>query len=102
MTDLLIAFVIPILVIIVSIVLETILRCPFKVAGIIFVLLIIAALVLGATLTNIILAWFYTLLAFITALVVERIYSICTNNNNNSNNNGCGCNNQNSGCRCRR
>lgn len=44
--DLLITFVIPILVIIVAAILQTLLNCPFKVAGIIFVIAIIVALVL--------------------------------------------------------
>ena len=40
MTDLLIAFVIPVLVIIVAAILQTLLKCPYKVAAIVFVIVI--------------------------------------------------------------
>lgn len=73
MTDLLITFVIPILVIIASAILQKILRNPFEVAGIIFIILIIVALVLGGTTLFITLAWVYTILALITALIVSRL-----------------------------
>ena len=72
MTDLLIAFVIPILVIIFAAILQTILHCPVKVAGIVFVIAIVIALVLGGTAILIALAWLYTLLAFVTAFVISR------------------------------
>lgn len=94
MTDLLIAFVIPILVVIVAAVLQTILHCPFKVAGIVFVILIIAALALGGTILYIAFAWIFTVLAFIVAYLICRCLRwncSCNcggNNNNNGNNNG--------------
>lgn len=96
MTDLLIAFVIPVLVVIVAAVLQTILHCPFKVAGIVFVILIIAALVLGGSILYIAFAWIFTVLAFIVAYLICRCLRwncSCNcncggNNNNNRNNNG--------------
>lgn len=93
MTDLLIAFVIPVLVIVVAAILQTILNCPFKVAGIIFVAAIIIALVLGGSAILIALAWIYTLLAFVVAYIICRFFRwecnsnrncICCSNNNNS------------------
>ena len=119
MTDLLIAFVIPILVIIIAAILQTLLNCPFKVAGIIFVIAIIVAIVLGGSAIFIALAWGYTLLAFIVAFIICKFFkwecnnNNCTccrdNNNNNSNdddNDNCNCNNDNDNCnrrcRCRR
>jgi len=76
MTDLLIAFVIPILVIIISAILQTIIKCSYKVAVIAFVLLIIVALLFGGTILYFALAWIYTILAFIIASVIGR----CTGN----------------------
>lgn len=97
MTDLLIAFVIPVLVIVVSAILQTILNCPFKVAGVIFVIAIIIALVLGGTAILIALAWIYTLLAFVVAYIICRFFrwecnstnncNCCRNNNNTGNGN---------------
>ena len=108
MTDLLIAFVIPVLVIVVAAILQTILNCPFKVAGIIFVAAIIIAIILGGTTVLIALAWIYTLLAFIVAYIICRFFRwecnsnrncICCSNNNDSNNtaNGNTGNNNNAG-----
>ena len=93
MTDLLIAFVIPVLVVIVAAVLQTILHCPFKVAGIVFVLLIIAALALGGTILYIAFAWIFTVLAFIVAYLICRCLRWncscnCGGNNNNNGNSG--------------
>ena len=44
MTDLLIAFVIPVLVVIAAAILQTLVRCAFKVAAIIFIIVITVAL----------------------------------------------------------
>lgn len=90
MTDILIAFVIPIIAIILAIILETILRCPYKVAGLVFVILIITAFAFGGSLLYIALAWLYTILAYGVARIVERII-LCCNNSNNIND-SCGCN----------
>lgn len=95
MTDLLIAFVIPILVIIVASILQTLLNCPFKVAGIIFVIAIIVVIVLGGSAILIALAWIYTVLAFIAAFIVCKFFRwqcsnnncMCCSGNNNSNDN---------------
>ena len=93
MTDLLIAFVIPILVVIVAAVLQTILHCPFKVAGIVFVILIIAALALGGSLLYIAFAWIFTVLAFVVAYLICRCLRwgcSCNCGGNNNNNGGSG------------
>ena len=78
MTELLIAFVIPILVILFAIVLQTILHCPYKVTAIIFIILITIAIILsvifGNTLLFILLAWLYTFIAFVTALAVKKFF----------------------------
>ena len=78
MTELLIAFVIPILVILFAIVLQTILHCPYKVTAIIFIILITIAIILsvifGNTLLFILLAWLYTFIAFVTAFAVKRFF----------------------------
>ena len=93
MTDLLIAFVIPVLVVIVAAVLQTILHCPFKVAGIVFVILIIAALALGGSLLYIAFAWIFTVLAFVVAYLICRCLRwgcSCNCGGNNNNNGGSG------------
>lgn len=101
MTDLLIAFVIPVLVVIIAAILQSILHCPFKVAGIVFVLLIIAALALGGTILLIAFAWIYTVLAFIVAYLICRCFRWnCRCNcggNNDDNNNGSNNGNGNTG-----
>lgn len=88
MTDLLIAFVIPILVMIAAAILQTLIRCAFKVAAIIFIIVISVAFALGGTLLLIALAWVYTFIAFITAFIVSRF---CGDENDN-----CCCGNRNS------
>lgn len=107
MTDLLIAFVIPVLVIVVSAILQTILNCPFKVAGVVFVIAIIIALVLGGTTLLIALAWIYTLLAFVVAYIICRFFrwecnsnrncNCCSGNNENNNSGNGNTGNNNSG-----
>ena len=80
MTDLLIAFVIPVLVIIGAVILQRIVRNPFEVAGIVFIIMIVVAFILGGTILFITLAWVYTLLALITALIVSRLCCRCRRN----------------------
>lgn len=104
--DLLVTFVIPILVIIVAAILQTILNCPFKVAGLVFVVAVIVAIVLGGSITLIALAWFYTVFAFVAAYLICRFFrwecrsnncTCCSQNSNtgnvNSGNNNTGNNN---------
>lgn len=119
MTDLLIAFVIPILVIVISAILQTLLKCPFKVAGIVFVIAIIVAIVLGGSAILIALAWGYTILAFIVAFIICKFFrwecsdnscTCCPDNNDNTGNNNDNSNNDDNNnsnrccrcCRCRR
>jgi len=109
MTDILIFLVVPIFVIIASIILQTLLRCPFKVAGIIFIILIAVALIFGGTAMLLALAWIYSILALVVAWLISRCFRPCNNDNeddnndsddddsdnNDSDNGGCCCNNRN-------
>ena len=106
MNTLLIFFALPIAVIIISIALQKIFKCPFLVAGIIFAAFLIATFVIG-NLTYLVATIAYTILAFITAVLTniicrilreldrredERNSSNCCNRgrnrNTNNNNNG--------------
>ncbi len=115
MNILLIFFAIPIATIILSAILETFIRCPFKVAGIFFSIFLVLAFILGGTAELIVAAIIYTILSFITAYIVEIILRNreenncgCNNNdnncgcNNNNNNNNCSSNGSNNGCGCGR
>ncbi len=108
MNILLIFFAIPIATIILSAILETFIRCPFKVAGIFFSIFLVLAFILGGTAELIVAAIIYTILSFITAYIVEIILrnreenNCGCNNNNNNNNNNCGSNGSNNGCGCGR
>lgn len=75
MNILLIFFAIPIAVIILSIILETYMRSPLKVAGIFFSIFIVLAFALGGTAELIVAAIVYTLISLITAYIVELITS---------------------------
>ena len=107
MNTLLIFFALPIAVIIISIALQKIFKCPFLVAGIIFaIFLIVTFSSFGSEFLVATIA--YTILAYITALIIKRledrnnslqtIEEIIINNNENTNvvatNNSCGCNNR--------
>ena len=114
MNILLIFFAIPIATIILSAILETFIRCPFKVAGIFFSIFLVLAFILGGTAELIVAAIIYTILSFITAYIVEVILRNreenncgCNNNDNNcgcnnNNNNNCGSSGSNNGCGCGR
>lgn len=114
MNILLIFFAIPIATIILSAILETFIRCPFKVAGIFFSIFLVLAFILGGTAELIAAAIIYTILSFITAYIVEVILRNreenncgCNNNDNNcgcnnNNNNNCGSSGSNNGCGCGR
>ena len=71
MNNLLIFFALPISTIILSGIFETILNCPFKVAGIAFAIYLIVAFALGGTAELIVAAIIYTILSLITALIVR-------------------------------
>lgn len=94
MNTLLIFFALPIATIILSIVLEKILRCPILTAATFFAIYLIVAFALFNE-TALVFVIIYTILAYITALIAEFFFSRCrkrecTNNcccpNNNSNN----------------
>lgn len=101
MNTLLIFFALPIAVIIISIALQKIFKCPFLVAGIIFAAFLIVTFVVG-NLNLLIATIAYTILAFITAVLTniicrilreldsregERQTSCCNRRGRNSNNN---------------
>ncbi len=89
-TLLLIFFALPIAVIIVSIALQKILKCPFLVAGIIFAIFLIVTFVIG-NLIYLVATIAYTLLAFITALITKLICRIIKELDER--NGRCGCSN---------
>lgn len=95
MNTLLIFFALPIAIIIISIVLQKILKCPFLVAGVIFaILLIVAFAVFDATFLIFVIA--YTILSFIVAYLTMLICEFA-HNNRCCCNNKCNCNNN---CSC--
>ncbi len=81
MNNLLIFFALPIATIILAGIFQTIIKCPYKIAGITFAIYLIVAFALGGTAELIIAAIIYTILAFLTALLV--MFS-CSNTANNS------------------
>ena len=108
MNILLIFFAIPLATIILSIILQTLICCPFKVAGIAFSIFIVLAFVFGGTAALIVAAIVYTILSLISAVITMIIQnrrrdsdnefnSGCNGNNNCSNNGSCGNNNWNNG-----
>lgn len=122
---LLIFFAIPVATIILSAILQTLLNCPLKVAGIAFSIFLIVAFALGGTAELIIAAIVYTIISLVTAFIVmiiqnrnciiENLCNNCNSDNNgncdcnnngygcsnNNNNNSCNCRNNNSSCSCR-
>lgn len=83
MNVLLIFFAIPLAVIILSAILETFIKCPVKVAGIFFSIFIVVAFALGGTAELIVLAIIYTIISFITALIVKLVSNwLCGRRNN--------------------
>lgn len=104
MNNLLIFFAIPLATIILSSILETLIHCPFKVAGIAFSIFIVIAFALGGTAELIVAAIIYTILSFLSAFLTRIILNRTDDENENSN--SCGCNNSNNNnnntCSCRR
>ena len=89
MNTLLIFFAIPVAVVILSIILETLLKNSCKVAGIFFSIFLVTVFAIGATAMYIALIIGYTVLSFITAYLVMLICSgrrifPCYNNYYNS------------------
>lgn len=81
MNILLIFFAIPIAIIILSVILETFIKYPIKVAGIFFAIFLVVAFALGGTAELIVLAIAYTILSFIAAYLTSIICcrrSCCT------------------------
>ena len=82
MNTLLIFFALPIAVIIFSIILQRIFRCPFIVASIIFAVFLIVAFVIG-TFEALVAAIAYTLLSLLTAYIVMLLCRINWDEDNN-------------------
>ena len=75
MSNLLVFFAIPLATIILSAILETFIHNPIKVAGIFFSIFIVVAFALGGTAEYIVAAIIYTIISFVTALIVHRYCS---------------------------
>jgi len=75
MNTLLIFFALPIAIIIISIALQKIFKCPFLVAGIIFAIFLIVTFTIG-NLNYLVATIAYTILAFITAILTNIICRI--------------------------
>ena len=75
MNTLLIFFALPIAIIIISIALQKIFKCPFLVAGIIFAIFLIVTFAIG-NLNYLVATIAYTILAFITAILTNIICRI--------------------------
>ena len=75
MNTLLIFFALPIAIIIISIALQKIFKCPFLVAGIIFAIFLIVTFTIG-NLNYLVATRAYTILAFITAILTNIICRI--------------------------
>lgn len=98
MNILLIFFAIPLATIILSSILETLIRCPFKVAGIAFSIFIIVAFALGGSAELIIAAIVYTIISLLTAFITMIIQNRIENNSSCNCNNNCSGNNCNNSC----
>ena len=95
-TLLLIFFALPIAVIIISIALQKIFKCPFLVAAIIFAIFLVVTFALG-NLVFLVATIAYTILAFITAVITKIICRIIEELDNRE---SCECRRED--CRCRR
>lgn len=103
MNVLLIFFALPIATIILAAVLEKLLNCPLAVAAVAFAIYLIVTFA-AFDVTFLIATIVYTILAFVTALIVRFIKNWLSdsednesnncllNTNNGNTNNGCGCN----------
>ncbi len=84
MNNLLIFFAIPVATIILSIILETLIKCPFKVAGIAFSIFLITAFALGGTVEWLVLAIAYTIISFISAYLTYMFENKQEGNNSSN------------------
>ncbi len=73
MNNLLVFFAIPIAVIILSVIFETFIKNPIKVAGIFFSIFLVVAFALGGTAELIVLAIVYTIISFISAYIISIV-----------------------------
>lgn len=96
MNILLIFFAIPIAVIILSIILETFIKCPIKVAGIFFAIFLVIAVALGGSAELLIATIIYTIISFISAWII-RIFCMRENECNRNRRKCCDFSN----CMCR-
>ena len=94
MNTLLIFFALPIAVIIISIALQKILKCPFLVAAIIFAIFLIVTFVIN-NLTFLVATIAYTILAFITAVLTNLVCRILRELDNREERSSCNCNTSN-------
>ncbi len=86
MNILLIFFAIPLAVIILSAILESLINCPFKVAGIFFAIFIVVAFALGGTAELLVATIVYTIISYITAVIIRYIINRrCRNSEDNCN-----------------
>ena len=89
-TLLLIFFALPIAVIVISIALQKILKCPFLVAGIIFAIFLVVTFIIG-NLIYLVAAIAYAILAFITAVITKLICRILKELDERNGRGRCGC-----------
>ncbi len=85
MNNLLIFFAIPVATIILSIIFETLIKCPFKIAGIAFSIFLLTAFALGGTVELLVLAIVYTIISFISAYLTSIFENKSDDNNCNNN-----------------
>lgn len=107
MNILLIFFALPIAVIIISIALQKILKCPVLVAAIIFAIFLIVTFIVN-NLNFLIAAIIYAIISFITAFIIciigrflnrmERENTCCSERRNQNNGANCGCSQNDNSC----
>lgn len=85
MNNLLIYFALPVATIILSAIFETLINCPFKVAGIAFSIYLVVAFALGGDAIYIVATIVYTIISLVTAFIVMYL----VNNSDRDNGNGC-------------
>ena len=91
MNTLLIFFAFPVAVIILSAIFETIINCPFKIAGVTFAIFLVITFAFFDE-TFLIATIVYTILAFLVAVLVSAILNYIGNNNGDTDTeNSCTC-----------
>ncbi len=90
MNILLIFFAIPLATIILSIIFETIIQCPLKIAGIAFSIFLIVAFALGGSTELLVAVFAYTLISFVSAFITMLIQNeLQDNDDSNHEDTGC-------------